>query len=434
MSLGKVDTKTTSRIKAILKGVRKQLKGLSLYLELKSLEPDDDIPEYIYESLEPYCDPESGEVFEAQDTEIESAVWALIHQHSSRGDALEAPEASQPFDALVNQMAQLALTTQHEYVVQFSDGSLGYADSSNARKVEQAHMTKAMLHYFEPTHQARTHDIAAATDQLVQAQEKGESKVSNLTAGELIIGAAEALRTVYLLKEELEDFDEKLFWESIPLSLQRKPSEKNRGNLFIRNLGTYGSREPNKKSKKGVIEDLEELSAYADCEELALVMSQYGSRPYLITKEMLNLPDNEKGTKLLTKFQQNLFLIFCAEIFRYFPIEGFKDSPDSKKMPYAIALGLGLELLVEGHITLQDLFDKDARYGLPTGTSIMDNSKAIAKKAERVLTRYQRILKDTSEEASNFIGVFGKGYIVQAPADFVCVLEATFGRNLKPRL
>ena len=128
------------------------------------------------------------------------------------------------------------------------------------------------------------------------------------------------------------------------------------------------------------------MAKYSGQTCLKQVIAEYGASPGQITREMLSLPETLNGENILKKFKQNLFLIFCAEIFRYFPVEEASTNY-VKQLPFAIALSMGLEMLCSGEIELEDLFDHDADLGLPTGVKILDNAQSVGIKFKNLLTQ-----------------------------------------------
>tara|TARA_R110002110_G_scaffold415857_1_gene658509 strand:- start:11822 stop:13357 length:1536 start_codon:yes stop_codon:yes gene_type:complete len=432
LSLGEADFESEDKTLQILSETRGLVYGLGLYLELVSLEPGDDIPEHIYESFEPFVDIESGECHYPQNIELKTAILNLLDITGNSNPLLnDTSQVAGSIDSVVEKLTKLKLEVDADLVVDFGDGMTGYARATTGIGADLADMQLAFRHYFEPTHQRRSGKIAAAAEEIYNAKNTGVTNLTDVSSGELIIAAAEALRSAYLLNERLSAYEERISWQGLKLSARRMPTSKNRGNLLIRNLGRYGRKSEGNKGKRDILDDFADVTYYAGEDKLIQVMCSYGSKPYAITGKMLDLPETMAGQKILAKFQQSLFLIFCAEIFRYFPIEGLDVCAQAKKIPFALALGLGLELLEDGHITLEDMFDKDAQYGLPTGSKILDSSAAISQKTEALLRKYQLCMQENVESARTFLNAYPGGYVAQSQCNHIGILNGTYGHSLR---
>ncbi len=424
LALGEPDFESTIKIETLFKKIRAYVKGMKLHLEVNQLDPDDDIPEHVYEAFEPFIDPDSGECEYPTDTEFESNV---LWRYQSQGiRPLVAVDVNTDVTALIEKMGDLSLQLNKSFQVDLGGNMTGMANPRMAMQAELSAMREATKFYFEPTHIRNTADIAKAA----QAFYLRESTETDLCAGSLIVAACEALRSVHLLKERPVEHEAKLTWQGVPLSLQRKPTHKNAGNLLIRNLGSYGHRLEGKKSKWNVLDDFANVEVYSGTDLLKRVIAKYGSNPGQITCKMLKLPETTKGHDLLKKLQQNLFLIFCAEIFRYFPIEEANVNK-VKEIPFAIALSMGLELLYIGEIELADLFDADATLGLPTGTQILDNPASINAKLRALIQKYQNYLQEGYSSVEKFKKQFPNGMVVRTKESHVSRLEESFGNHLK---
>jgi hypothetical protein len=332
----------------------------------------------------------------------------------------------------------LQLQIEETAVIDLGDGMRGFLNGSKARIVELQQLHDVVMHYFEPSHQKRTQQIAKSAEQIYQAQAKKVHTfvdANELNAGELIISSLEALRSVFLLKEPLVEHEEKLSWAQADISIQRKPSSGNRGNLFIRNVGRYGYKsEDGKGKKKDVLDVFNEIIDYCGKDIFNSILAKYGHQPDKISIAMLHLPNNKLGNKLLEKLKQHLFLIFCAEILRYFPLEGWdcQDMSAVKKLPFAMALAIGIELLDAGEIELEDLFEKDAKLGPPTGEGILKSPQAIYKKFAALLDKQQEYQAEWDMTIGSFLNVFPKGRVIKDKREHLAQLENTFGNNVIP--
>jgi len=424
LEMGDPEFESEQQIRDLLRNIRSGIKGLQLSVELSYLGSDEDIPEYVDEAYEPFVDQETGEYEYPTDLSFHSDVLWSYKVNKLNHD--KSPEYVDAVERLSTQMQNCSLKLKTDFQVDLGDGLKGVANPRIALQTELQEMCKATKRYFEPTHLAKTAEVARVS----QAFYEEQNVITDLCAGSLIIAACEALRSLHLLNDNLEQHEAKLTWQGVDLSLQRRPSVKNLGNLFIRNVGCYGHREEGKKAKFNILDDFEKITAYSGKDHLKQVISRFGANPSQITGQMLKLPDNMKGHELLTKLKQNLFLIFCAEIFRYFPVEE-STTHSVKKIPFSVALSMGLEMLYLGEIELEELFDHDAELGLPTGTKILDNPDDISKKLLQLIKRYQSYLQDSYQSVEQFKKVFPQGAVVSSDSQHVDRLQTYFGRHLK---
>ncbi|MGE3320398.1 MAG: hypothetical protein AB7I18_13980 [Candidatus Berkiella sp.] len=424
--LGEPEYNSEENVRTLLRQIRSGIKGIQTDLSLADLDSDDDIPEYLDEANEPFIDPESGECHYPTDLEVlNQIVWSY---KTNRTQYKESSEFAKAADQLAAKMQNCSLKLKAEYEADLGDGLRGIANPAVAMSAELQAMRDATKRYFEPTHLATTAEVARVAEAFYDKQQVE----TDLCAGSLVIAASEALRSLHLLNADLQQHEAKLTWQDVELSLQRRPAATNLGNLFIRNIGCYGYREAGKKAKLNVLDDFANVTQYSGEDRLKDVIAKFGANPNKITCKMLKLPENAQGQKLLKKLKQNLFLIFCAEIFRYFPIEDTTTGA-VKKIPFSVALSMGLEMLCSGEVELEELFDHDAPLGLPTGVGIISKERVIKDKLTNLIERYQVYLENSYHSVGQFKEVFPEGMVVSDSANHVEGLQIHFGRHLKPK-
>lgn len=422
--LGEPEFNSQENARSLLRNIRTGIKGIQANLSLAALGSDDDIPEYLDEANEPFIDPETGECHYPTDLEVQNQIiWSF---KTNRGKYKESSEYVEAVEQLSTQMQNCSLKLKAEFEADLGDGLRGVANPDAAMRAELQAMLDATKRYFEPTQLAQTAEVA----RVAQAFYDKQNVETDLCAGSLVVAACEALRSLHLLNDALCQHDTKLTWQAVDLSLQRRPAATNLGNLFVRNLGCYGHREAGKKAKWNVLDDFENIKQYSGEHRLKDVIAKHGANPNKITCKMLNLPESAQGQKILKKFKQNLFLIFCAEIFRYFPFED-SGARAVKKIPFSVALSMGLEMLCSGEVELEELFDHDAELGLPTGLDVLKNERAISAKFYSLIERYQTYLEKSYQSVGQFKEVFPGGMVVSDSANYVEGLQSHFGRHLK---
>lgn|GEM_PF-2989027 len=464
-SIGKITkTENVEALREILHYLKSYFRALDLSIELSSGKFYN-IEESYSAEMEPFIDPEDGQVYWGHYSNINPTIICNYESYSVKYNLYEPvydEGESNDIDQLTNKLEDLQISqrkwnnfhnefsgslneTFHKFVNDFRNinqsfytnlmidldySIVGYTNANLAEQVQSQEMQKAMSFYFDPINQRQTPKIAKLVADLSNSQGNREV-TTDLNAGEVIIGTAEYLRSKYLLNENLSAYEQSFKWNNIDIAIRRMASRYNIGNLVIKNIGAYGQRDIGTNSKKGVLEDFQEIISYSGLYNFLLVLENYGYKPFEINLNHLNLPSTKVGRDLLAKFQKDLFLIYCAEIFRYFPIEGMEHCRETKKIPFAIALGIGLELLQEESIDITDLFEKDAALGLPTGTGILDSTKAVKNKLRDLMQKKEESLKSDYPAANNFLVSFPKGRLVENADTYLEILKNTFGNNLR---
>jgi hypothetical protein len=318
--------------------------------------------------------------------------------------------------------------------INLSNNVIGYASANLGKFYETKNAQIASNYFFNFDNQKRPRSINQLADKFSDTLPKGIQVNTNLKATEVIIANAKSLeKKSSLSSEQCYEHEEKLTWNNIDLSIRRKPSPNNIGNLVIRNLGCYGHRKEGSKGKKDILDDFNEVIGYSSKENFINVLKDYGFQPYNITLELLMLPDNVKGKQLLEKIKKSCYLIYCAEIFRYLPVDIEGSSNKLKQLPFALALGISLELLEKEAIELKQVFEKDAPLGLPTGTLILHskNYSGIKQKWENLLTKKQKHLISQDEPTKNFLNHYRQGWIVEKPEAHLELLKKNYGNTLR---
>ena len=180
------------------------------------------------------------------------------------------------------------------------------------------------------------------------------------------------------------------------------------GNFFMHGIGKYGQ---GKKGHNGILnvldiiykvtsknseESLSDARRESNLARLFLVHLRNGEAIGIDHLKQYNLyfytinngfPDMASNTPILSGLNHILVLTGVKEITRR--MHGSK-----VKLPLSIAYLQGLILVADGHLRMKDLFDKDARYGIPTARGLESKIHVAKQKIENLNSLYQEKYPD----------------------------------------
>ncbi len=167
---------------------------------------------------------------------------------------------------------------------------------------------------------------------------------------------------------------------------QEKPSLNNVSNFILKGIGSYG---------KDILPFINTLTAKDPEYEMVLakLLLKFSATKKVPTFAMLEKYDLELPGSMtakrnsIIKFNKMALLIVVKEVSRR-----RHHGPDIPDYPFGIAIAKALLLLSDGHLRMEQVFDADAKYGVFTGTKIMDtnNLRALKGKFNRVFDLYDR--------------------------------------------
>lgn len=202
------------------------------------------------------------------------------------------------------------------------------------------------------------------------------------------------------------------------ISWQNHPALTNRGNLLVHGVGEYGAHKTthilnviNRIVK--YIEAKESIETIPAEQRLAEYMLRYFSTGQAISLHDLGLRDIQKNQKEIERINKILFLIGDAEIWRYLNPEMDDKTYTTADLPVAHALYRGLKLVQDGHLTMADLFDNNADYGVPTAKGMTlphTIEEAITKKAANINQEYIENFQH-DDLIQHFLDRFSDGYV-----------------------
>ncbi len=172
---------------------------------------------------------------------------------------------------------------------------------------------------------------------------------------------------------------------------QDNPCITNLSNFIMSGVGTYG---------KQILPLLNRLTGEDPDSEKALaqlfIKFTHDAKPITISmlRKLDLLPDNlnmAAQRKIYHQLNKTLFLVVQKEVSRQ-----MHRGIDTESFPFASAIYRALILLKDGHLSLKDVFDADAPYGVFSGKEIMtvSNRDNLLLKFRRVFDLYTRCYND----------------------------------------
>jgi hypothetical protein len=411
---------------AVIKKFRAQLKGLyTLVSAAQSRDEYGELDDSFYEQFEPFVDSETGHIIEEQDTEVRDACANGIFQNAQL-------DIDQALEDCTRNLSELVLTHKEKYRTKIDEVDVYLAQQpADIKREKRIHKTTTQ--YFTPT-VADMEKLAPKIEKSVSCRKKlaGDHKKNNLgglNSREVILTM---LTSIKQLKREgvapVSSEEYLQFSEETSVRVAHMPSEKNLSNVFINHLGTYGRYKKNNKiDSQAVLSIFEAVEAQLGQDRLVEIMLVFGRNPAKITFDYCALNDTVKNQILYRGFIRALTLVFQAEIWRYQPI-GTQEPV--RNISFAMALAEGVELLEDGVVELEDLFDADAEIGLPTGQKILQSFDQVKRKQKSLQALAQKNLAlYYSTTISDFVEVFPEAQLVPSKSLYTDKLQRTFGKR-----
>ena len=165
--------------------------------------------------------------------------------------------------------------------------------------------------------------------------------------------------------------------EILITSSQYQPVQGHIGNFVSKNVGAYGRGEVKKKMAILSVIDQVTKSKVEQERELARLFLDCLKNGSPITSQLLKthisgfVSYNTKKDRvhLISQLTSILVLTGIKEVVR-------RMHGSNVNLPIAIAYIQGLRLVADGHLRMSDIFDTNAKFGLPTGNSLATNERA----------------------------------------------------------
>ncbi|OHE73079.1 MAG: hypothetical protein A2007_01140 [Verrucomicrobia bacterium GWC2_42_7] len=181
----------------------------------------------------------------------------------------------------------------------------------------------------------------------------------------------------------------------ITITYVSTPNPKQLGNVCMFGCGSYGEQSPS-----DILAVINKITTGDSNKEksLASFMLEYlksGKMPSEYDLMHCGLSINRSDYKSLVPI---FYLTLIKEISRRLPSVGFEE-----RFPFGFAIERSLYLIRGGHLTMKDVFDKDAEYGLPTGQGVTSNPEAIENAKEKLKKLYRLYADKISSKTQDAI-------------------------------
>lgn len=205
------------------------------------------------------------------------------------------------------------------------------------------------------------------------------------------------------------------------IKYQFHPSAGNLANIMISGVGRYGvgaaGKTPNILQVINGITD-EKPAKEKKLAEMLIGFSRFGGgfTAELLQKEKFNLHTKKpKRDQQVEQLNRLAYLVCIKEISRR-KSQGMKNTRhgmrEVEELPFGIAISNTLQLLKDGHLRMQQVFDRNSPYGVFTGEEIM-HDKNIAKTKEKFAAVFQLYNEMYGgEEAKQFLRQYPNGKVI----------------------
>lgn len=453
-----------SRLEEILNKIHAFMKGFEIFL---SVLEDGYIDELFSEIYEPFVDVESGEIIEEPNTSIKDAIFPVLAKYASE-ESIKISEFSSEcapvFYSCIIDLISLKKLFFDNLRQKLSDGFEGYTNKPRAQGKDIHRQLKSSELFFSP--QKNTHPKAIEISNIMFQNRTGARnykeaiKTDNVPARHIITASFSAIKRVTEGNKIVAS------WESIKngktvTTWQNKPSDNNLGNLFVMGVGRYGEYDSKailslltktlddmeeravKRSIDKLSKDKEFTIFYlnflrkklrCECEKkLVKLMIEFSRDGKAIDVTDFDLKDTKKNKGFVDRLNRLIFLTSFAEIWRYmYTTKSMVDKKNVEKIAFANAHARVLQLIQDGELSMQDVFDEDADFGLPTGKQITKNTPKVIEKFIQVNELYnKKELIDYDESALEFLKRFPEGGIASFRKTHVTELKEVFDKDYK---
>lgn len=369
--IGILSNQSKVRLKTLLNEIHAFFKAYEIAIRMleNNCISEEDI-EFYYD---PYIDIDSGEVIEELNTHIKKKLYpALINKVGNENTELQdfLVGNSPVFEASISTIQQASDQYYSNMRQKLSGDVEGFANKEEAKRKEFKRQTLSSHLFFTPA----AHDISQSMlgNRIGVRDYNNAINLTNTSSRNIISSATLAIQQAAThYNEQVPPWKwEKAQFGSTSISWHNKPSENNLGNLFIPGLGRYGYfNSDGKYDPNAILSLIDDITCeYMDETNLAEYMLRFSKTGKEISTEDLGLKNTNKNKNLVAKINKVFFLTSCAEIWRYRYTS--RISSRVTEIAFANAHARVLQLLIMGKLTMQDVFDENADFGLPTGTEI----------------------------------------------------------------
>lgn len=173
---------------------------------------------------------------------------------------------------------------------------------------------------------------------------------------------------------------EKIITSVGEINYQHRPYPGHLGNFFMSGLGSYG-----KQKNNDILSVINTLTCtdspnikqqYENEKKLATLMLNSSKTGISITKYQLEkhgfqlFKCNKTNITLVARLNRVCYLFSVKEITRRMHTGPTNQGEYRKELPFAVAYYRALKLISQDKLHFKDVFDRDAPYGLPTGSDL----------------------------------------------------------------
>jgi len=381
--IGFLSDKSKINLKNLLCEIHAFVKAYEIIVDVKE---QNHVDESILELYEPYVDIDSGDVISELNTHVKDEIYSILndkfYNENAKLDYLLL-EASHAFEKSIVEIKKYSHIYYANMRQKLSEDIEGYSTKKSAQDKELKRQNRSSQFFFDPV--KNTHSAVPQLSEKMFANRTLNSvsheapKLIGISSRHVITAATSAVKqatTYYHPKMPPNNTRESINMGATVIHWQNKPSQNNQGNLKIAGLGRYGCF--NSKGKyvpSAILSSIDEINNWITEEKLAGYMIRYSKTGITPSLEDLQMKSTDKNKLLINKLNRILFLTSCAEIWRYMYTSKAdenlsKDVPHITRIAFANAHARVLKLLSEGKLTMYQVFNEDADFGLPTGSRI----------------------------------------------------------------
>lgn len=411
------------------------LKGYEL---LKHAQESGYIDDWLFEACEPFVDIETGYIIPEINTEFRDKVLQALMPYAHDEDL--TPAMVKHLGTPLLKVAKTQIKASREKYYQemrqkLADDIEGFTEKQLATRKEIKRQSRSAQKYFTADDDPVVMAIAGMmTVNRMNLPAVGELQLKGIPARAIICAATQAISQAnqHFGLAIPPQTREKIVLGETTVHWQNKPFANNRGNLIIAGLGRYGYfNSRGQYDSVAILSLIEEVTNHGISEaDLADMMIKFSREGQRLTCARLNLSPSRKNQAFVDRLNKLLFLTSCAEIWRYMP-QINPAEVEVTRVAFANAHARALTLISDGKLSMRDVFDEDAAFGLPTSTRIThpDNlPKIVAKLIDLNDLYHTEVVIEYDHAALEFLARFPDGAVANFTAAHLFELREHYGK------
>ncbi|GAB4223493.1 MAG: hypothetical protein Tsb005_18740 [Gammaproteobacteria bacterium] len=397
----------------------------------------------IRESYEPWIDTDSGEVTYEINSHVKDAIYPLL-LNSEYVDAIEPSKFSSDCESIftnsINSISDCFKLYLSNLRQKLSDEIEGFINKKAAQHKDMHRQHRSSQLFFNPEKNTdpdakKIADTMYQNRTIVRNYKEPSISITNISSRHVITAAYSAIKRISALDNPpLPSYESVRIGETV-VTWQNRLSSNNQGNLFIMGLGRYGTfNSKGTYDSNAILSLINQATEYVGEAQLAELMIKFSSSGEVLCLADLDLKDTQKNQKFIDKLNKFLLLTSCAEIWRYMHtsvnqdgLRGKSDIIKIEQIAFANAHARVLQLLVEGELSMKQVFDEDADFGLPTGSKITKNVPKIIQKFLRINELFnEKIVINYNQSVKSFLERFPTAGIASFRSSHLYELQYTY--------